>query len=144
MNDCAEGGRHRRDLDPSGAHLSDSGGDMERRRPFWFGGADRLETSMDEFHQWLNSTTSNRIRLAVMDRWKLVRASTLEAEYAPHAAMLFDTFHVLRHLGVALDTVRKTEYPRLTGKGRRFIKGQKYTLHPGFKYVGTSNLFEQN
>jgi hypothetical protein len=63
-----------------------------------------------------------------MDMWKPFRASTLKAEHAPHAAILFDKFHVLRHLGAALDTVRKTEYSRLTGKGRRFIKGQKYTL----------------
>ena len=35
---------------------------------------------------------------------------------------------MLRHLGEALDSVRKSEYARLTGKHRRFIKGQKYTL----------------
>lgn len=34
----------------------------------------------------------------------------------------------MRHLGDALDTVRKTEYARVSGKDRRFIKGQKYTL----------------
>ena len=28
----------------------------------------------------------------------------------------------------ALDKVRKSEYARLSGKDRRFIKGQKYTL----------------
>ena len=28
----------------------------------------------------------------------------------------------------ALDTVRKREYARLTGKQRQYIKGQKYTL----------------
>jgi transposase len=45
---------------------------------------------------------------------------------------LFDKFHVLRHLGKALDTIRKREYGRLQGKPRTFIKGQKYTLlaHP--------------
>ena len=36
--------------------------------------------------------------------------------------------HVLHHLGEALDQVRKSEYGRLSGKDRRFIKGQKYTL----------------
>jgi transposase len=38
----------------------------------------------------------------------------------------------MRHLGEALDKVRKSEYARLEGKKRRFIKGQKYTLlsHP--------------
>src|SRR5438128_2706176 len=48
--------------------------------------------------------------------------------HAPQAAILFDKFHVLRHLGEALDKVRKSEYARLTGKQRRYIKGQKYNL----------------
>jgi transposase len=47
---------------------------------------------------------------------------------APQAAILFDKFHIMRHLGEALDKVRKAEYARLRGKDRRFIKGQKYTL----------------
>ena len=47
---------------------------------------------------------------------------------APQAAILFDKFHIMRHLGDALDKVRKAEYARLSGKDRRFIKGQKYTL----------------
>jgi transposase len=37
-------------------------------------------------------------------------------------------FHVMRHLGEALDAVRKSEYARLSGRQRRYIKGQKYTL----------------
>ena len=36
--------------------------------------------------------------------------------------------HIMRHLGEALDKVRKAEYARLGGKDRRYIKGQKYTL----------------
>ena len=35
---------------------------------------------------------------------------------------------MLRHLGDALDQVRKSEYARVSGRQRRFIKGQKYTL----------------
>ena len=34
----------------------------------------------------------------------------------------------MRHLGEALDAVRKSEYARLAGRQRRYIKGQKYTL----------------
>jgi len=34
----------------------------------------------------------------------------------------------MRHLGKALDKVRKAEYARLRGKDSRFVKGQKYTL----------------
>ena len=102
--------------------------DLERRRPIWFGGEDRSERSMDSFYEWLGPKKSKRIRLAVMDMWKPFRKSTLKAQHAPQARILFDKFHVLRHLGEALDKVRKSEYARLTGKDRRFIKGQRYTL----------------
>jgi transposase len=102
--------------------------DLLRRRPIWFGGQDRSEQSMDEFYKWLGPKKIKKIRLAVMDMWKAFRKSTLKAEHAPQAAILFDKFHVLRHLGEALDKVRKSEYGRLTGNDRRFVKGQKYTL----------------
>jgi transposase len=102
--------------------------DLERRRVLWFGGKDRSEASMDLFYQELGTKKSHKIRLAVMDMWKPFRTSTLKAQHAPHAAILFDKFHVLRHLGEALDKVRKAEYRRLKGKDRQFIKGQKYTL----------------
>jgi len=100
--------------------------DLERRRPTWFGGQDRSEESMDEFFRWLGPKKSAKVRLAVMDMWKAFRNST--QKNAPQANILFDKFHVIDHLGEALDKVRKSEYARLTGKGRRFIKGQKYTL----------------
>lgn len=100
--------------------------DLERRRPIWFGGADRSEASMDEFFAYLGPKKSAGIRLAVMDMWKPFRNST--ERHASQASILFDKFHVLRHLGEALDKVRKAEYARLAGKDRRFIKGQKYTL----------------
>lgn len=100
--------------------------DLEKHRPIWFGGKDRSEESMDMFYKWLGPAKSRRIRLAVMDMWKAFSKST--HHNAPKAAILFDKFHVLRHLGDALDTVRKKEYWRLSGKDRSFIKGQKYTL----------------
>jgi len=104
--------------------------DLHRRRPIWFGGEDRSEASMDEFYRFLGEKKVKRVRLAVMDMWKAFRNST--ATHAPQAAILFDKFHVMKHLGEALDKIRKAEYARLEGKHRTFIKGQKYTLlsHP--------------
>jgi transposase len=102
--------------------------DLERRRPIWFGGKDRSEESMDEFFAWLGPEKSGQIRLAVMDMWKAFRNSTLKAGHASKAKIVYDKFHVMSHLGEAIDKVRKREYHRLSGKGRRFIKGQKYTL----------------
>ena len=100
--------------------------DLIRGRPIWFGGENRSEASMAQFYEWLGARKTKGIRLAVMDMWKPFRNATSAA--APQAAILFDKFHVLRHLGEALDKVRKSEYARLTGPERRFIKGQKYTL----------------
>src|SRR6478752_3064683 len=102
--------------------------DLERGRAIWFGGQDRSEASLDEFFTWLGPTKCRGIRLAVMDMWKPFRHSTLKEGNAPQAAILYDKFHVLSHLGEALDEVRKREYARLSGNNRRFIKGQKYTL----------------
>jgi transposase len=102
--------------------------DLVRGRAIWFGGIDRSEGSMDEFYTWLGPEKSGKIRLAVMDMWKAFRTSTLKAGNAPQAAILYDKFHILKHLGEAMDKVRKQEYARYTGGGRRFIKGQKYTL----------------
>jgi transposase len=100
--------------------------DLIRKRPIWFGGEDRREASLARFYDWLGEKKTRRIRLAVMDMWKPFRNAT--AARAPQAAILFDKFHIMRHLGDALDQVRKSEYARLSGTKRRFIKGQKYTL----------------
>ena len=100
--------------------------DLIRGRPIWFGGEDRKEASMALFYDWLGEKRTRSIRLAVMDMWKPFHNVT--AARAPQAAILYDKFHVMRHLGDALDEVRKSEYRRLSGQDRSYIKGQKYTL----------------
>jgi len=100
--------------------------DLVRQRPIWYGGRDRAEHSLNGFYRWLGHRKCALIRLAVMDMWKPFYNATRAK--APQAAILYDKFHVMRHLGEALDQVRKSEYVRLTGKDRKFIKGQKYTL----------------
>lgn len=102
--------------------------DLLRGRAIWFGGTDRSEASMDQFFAWLGPRKCRKIRLAVMDMWQAFRKSTLKPDHAPQAAILYDKFHVLTHLSEALDKVRKSEYARLSGADRRFIKGQRYTL----------------
>ena len=100
--------------------------DLIRGRPIWFGGEDRSEKSMALFYDWLGEKKTRGIRLAVMDMWKPFRNMTNQR--APQAAILFDKFHITRHLGKALDEVRKSEYRRRSGRDRSYINGQKYTL----------------
>jgi transposase len=100
--------------------------DLELRRAIWFGGKDRTEESMKEFYDWLGPTKTANIRLVVMDMWKAFENATQTA--APQAAILYDKFHVVRHLNEALDKIRRSEYARLTGTERKFVKGHRYTL----------------
>jgi transposase len=71
-----------------------------------FSGVDRKEE--------MGAKKSSRIRLAVMDRWKAFRNSA--ARNTPQASILFDKFHVMKHLGEALDEVRKSEYSGFRAK----------------------------
>jgi transposase len=78
--------------------------DLQWRRPIWFGGVDRPKESLDIFYQQLGAKKTRKIRLAVMDMWKAFLKST--KENIPHAAILYDKFHVMGHLGEALDKVQ--------------------------------------
>ena len=113
--------------------------DLERKWAIWFGGEDRSEKSLDLFFGWLGEKKSKGVQLAVMDMWKAFHSST--RKHVPQAAILFDKFHGIRHLNEALDKVRKSEYARLSGKDRRFIKGQKYTLLSRRENLDTEGRF---
>jgi len=49
-----------------------------------------------------------------MDMCKPFRDSVLKN--APNARIIFDKFHIMRHLSKALDEVRRSDYKRLSGK----------------------------
>lgn len=109
--------------------------DLIRKRPIWFDGEDRSEESMNLFYEWLGHAKCKRIRLAVMDMWKAFEKSA--RKYIPQAAILYDKFHIIRHLQEALNQVRIDEYKRVSEKNRNFIKGQKYTLLSKHKNLST-------
>jgi transposase len=100
--------------------------DLDRGRPIWVGGRGRLEKDLDGFFAMLGVKKCATIELAAMDMWKPFRSS-LEKN-APNARVVYDKFHIMGHLSDALDEVRRSEYHRLAGKDRTFIKGQRYTL----------------
>ncbi len=66
-----------------------------------------------------------------MDMWKPFRNAT--NTHAPQAAILFDKFHVMRHLGEALDKVREAEYARLSGRvvGDNYLDAVTTTILAG-------------
>jgi transposase len=100
--------------------------DLDQQRPIWLGGEGRKEEDMDLFFKEIGPKTASHIRLGVMDMWKPFRNST--KRHASKVRIVYDKFHVLKHLSDALDEVRRSEYKRVNEKDRKFIKGQRYTL----------------
>ena len=90
------------------------------------GGEGRKEADIDWFFQALGERKSARIELAAVGMWKAFRNSV--RKNAPKACIIFDKFHIMTHLSKAFDEVRRSEYKRLRGKDKRYIKGQGYTL----------------
>jgi transposase len=68
--------------------------DLIRKRPIWFGGADRKEASMALFYDWLGEKKTHGIRLVVMDMWKPFYNVTKAR--APQAAIVDKTFVLVR------------------------------------------------
>ncbi len=101
--------------------------DLDQQRPIWMSRQPgRKEEDIDRFFAEMGLKRNQSLRLAVMDMWKPFRNSL--GRHAPEAQIIFDKFHVIKHLSEALDSVRRQEYARVSAKDRRFIKGQRYTL----------------
>lgn len=100
--------------------------DLESQRPIWFGGTGRKQEDLAQLFAAYGRRRCAGIRVAVMDMWRPFRQAT--HAHAPQAEIVFDKFHILRHLNDALNEVRRSEYARVQGKQRRFIKGNHFTL----------------
>lgn len=99
--------------------------DLIRQRPIWFGGWGRKQTDLEQFFAAYGVRRCQGIQVAMMDMWKPFREAT--HLHAPNAEIVFDKFHILRHLNDALDAVRRSEDARVQGDTCRFIKGNRYT-----------------
>jgi len=100
--------------------------DLERGRPIWIGGEGRKEEDLALFFAFLGKKKTKKIRLVVMDMWKPFYNAV--KCHIPQTSILYDKFHILRHLSEAIDEIRRAEYRRVSGTNRQYIKGQRYTL----------------
>ena len=87
---------------------------------------DRKQASLDEFYESLSVRQRAGIEAVAMDMWDAYIAST--KEHVPRAArkIVFDRFHVMKHMLEAVDAVRKAEHRALQAGGDETLKGTKY------------------
>jgi transposase len=86
----------------------------------------RKKASLDAYYQDLTVRQLAGIRAVAMDMWEPFINSTIE--YVPQAAdkIVFDRFHIMKHMTAAVDDVRKAEHRRLLAEGDETLKRTKY------------------
>ena len=105
--------------------------DLVRERPIWVGKEGRKEADFQVFFDELGEKKSMRITLSLMDMWVPFRNGV--EKNCPNADILYDKFHVMKHLNEAIDKIRKQEYRRVSEKQGKYIKGQRFILLSRYK-----------
>jgi transposase len=100
--------------------------DLERRVLLWVG-EERTEEAVKKFFtEEMGKRRCRTLRVVCMDMWAAY--ANLVREYAPNAQILFDRFHIVKHLNEAVDGVRLELWRKLTGKERTGFKGTRWLL----------------
>jgi transposase len=86
----------------------------------------RKEKDLEPFWKWFGKERSQKVTHAVMDMWKPFRKSFLA--HCPKGQVIYDKFHVIRHLLEAVNEVRKQELKRLGGAMKGLLAGKKFIL----------------
>jgi transposase len=100
--------------------------DLERRVPLWVGEGRKEEQVKSFFTQEMGRRRCRTLQVVCMDMWapylNLVRV------HAPQAQIVFDRFHIVKHLHEAVDAVRRELWRQLTSKERASFKGTRWLL----------------
>jgi transposase len=100
--------------------------DLERRVLLGVG-EDRTEDTVRKFfHEARGPRRCRTLRVVCMDMWAPYR--NVVREQAPSAQILFDRFHIVKHLHEAVDEVRRGLWRRLSAKARTTFKGTRWWL----------------
>lgn len=100
--------------------------DLERRVLLWVG-EDRTEEAVKKFFtEEMGPRRCRTLRVVCMDMWAAYLH--LVRQYAPQAQVLFDRFHIVKHLNEAVEEVRRSEMRRLSRKERVTFKRSRWLL----------------
>ncbi|HBY62187.1 MAG TPA: ISL3 family transposase, partial [Solibacterales bacterium] len=99
--------------------------DLQRGRVLYVA-EDRKQRSLDGFWETLTPAQIGGIRAVAMDMWDPYIASVREHLPEADRKIVFDKFHVAKHLGDAVDKVRRKEHKTLKAAGDDRLAGTRY------------------
>lgn len=94
----------------------------------------RSEKKLKRFWRWFGKERAAQITHAVIDMCrafeKSIRAHCRKkvGEQVCVAQIIYDKFHVIRHLNEALNTIRKAELNKALGRFKKTLSGKKFVL----------------
>jgi transposase len=88
--------------------------DLETGEPIWIG-CERKRETLDRFFAEALPRRRRRFLRAV-------------CVHLPHAWIVYDKFHVLRHASAAVDETRRAEFFRKRGEARALVRGKRWLL----------------
>jgi transposase len=87
---------------------------------------DRKQSSLDGFWETLTPEQIRGIRAVAMDMWDPYIESVREHVPEADRKIVFDKFHIAKHLGEAVDKVRRKEHKTLKAAGDDRLAGTRY------------------
>ena len=99
--------------------------DLEKSRVL-FVADDRKRESLDAFWSAMTPAQLSAIEGVAMDMWEPFVGAVTESVPGGRDKIVFDKFHVAKHLGDAVDKIRRRENRDLQAKGKDLLKGTKY------------------
>lgn len=97
--------------------------DLMEKRLLW-SGEDRTSETLEDFFDYLGQDRCEHIEAVCCDMW----APYIDAikKRLPNALLVFDKFHIVRHLLDAVDQVRKEEAQKLKSEDPELLKKSRY------------------
>jgi transposase len=87
---------------------------------------ERGQESLESYYRQFEDTELAEIKAVAMDMWDPYIAATKAWVPEAEEKIVFDRFHVMRHILEAVDKVRKNEHQQLLERDEQVLKGTKY------------------
>ena len=99
--------------------------DLQRNRVLYVA-EDREQSSLDGFWPTITDEQRASIEAVALDMWDPYLASLKDHLPEAEKKIVFDKFHIAKHLGEAVDRVRRREHKVLKAEGDERLTGTKY------------------
>jgi transposase len=87
---------------------------------------ERKQASLDGYFEALSEDERAQIKAVAMDMWEPYVNSVCAHLPDAEEKIVFDRFHIMKHMVEAVDTVRKREHRALQAEGLDLLTGSKY------------------